>query len=99
MKIEIRKSIARKINTAQYENIVVTCDIQISGDVKDNDDLVKFQTEVTNQLISDYKKTELAVLAELRLMEKPASVEQPNAKIKTYSKVALTEAEESEIFG
>lgn len=98
MDIEIRKSISRKINTGQYENIVITCELQGNASIQDDLDLQKLQKEITEQLLKDYQLTEQAVLCELRLHEKKAFVESP-AQSDNNTKLELTPEQESELFG
>ena len=98
MDIEIRKSISRKINTGQYENIVITCELQGNACVQDDLDLKKIQKEITEQLLKDYKLTEQAVLNELNLSEKKAFIESP-VQLENNKKLELTPEEESELFG
>jgi len=52
MNIEIRKSISRKINTGQYENVVITCELQGSAVVENDLDLHKLQKEITDKFFS-----------------------------------------------
>lgn len=70
MNTNIKKSISRKINTAQYENIVITCDISIDCEIKSEEELNKVQLELIEKIIKDYKQTEKMVLDELVLEEK-----------------------------
>lgn len=98
MDIEIKKSISRKINTGQYENIVITCELQGNASVGDDADLQKLQKEITEKLIKDYKLTEMAVLEELSLSEKKAFIESP-LQNENNVKLALTPEQESELFG
>lgn len=99
MNIEIRKSISRKINTAQYENVVISCDLRISIDTIDESDLIKIQQEVTEKLLLDYKNTEIKVLKEIGLTEKPAFIESKTSNIDVVKKIELTAQQESELFG
>ncbi len=98
MDIEIRKSISRKINTGQYENIVITCELQGNASVENDMDLQKLQREITDKLIKDYKLTEMSVLEELNLSEKKAFMESPSQN-ENNVKLALTPEQESELFG
>lgn len=98
MDIEIRKSISRKINTGQYENIVITCELQGNASVENDMDLQKLQKEITDKLIKDYKLTEMSVLKELDLSEKKAFMESPSQN-ENNVKLALTPEQESELFG
>jgi hypothetical protein len=98
MDIEIRKSISRKINTGQYENIVITCELQGNASVENDMDLQKLQREITDKLIKDYKLTEMSVLEELDLSEKKAFMESPSQN-ENNVKLALTPEQESELFG
>lgn len=98
MDIEIRKSISRKINTGQYENIVITCELQGNASVENDMDLQKLQREITDKLIKDYKLTEMSVLKELDLSEKKAFMESPSQN-ENNVKLALTPEQESELFG
>lgn len=98
MDIEIKKSISRKINTGQYENIVITCELQGNASVQDDLDLQKFQKEITEQLLKDYQLTEQAVLNELSLSEKKAFIESP-VQSDSNKKLELTPEQESELFG
>ena len=100
MKIDIRKSISRTINTAQYENVIIKCDIEISEEVHSSEDLVKLQKQVTDNLIEDYKITEQTVMSELELEEKSCFVKQTASNIESnQKKITLSPEEESEIFG
>jgi len=99
MKVEIRKSLSRTINTAQYENIIIKCEIEVSEEVETQSDLFRLQKEVTQKLIDDYKNTQDKVMKELGLEEKHAFVEQPIQSKSIPITVALTPEEESEIFG
>jgi hypothetical protein len=98
MNIEIRKSISRKINTGQYENIVITCELQGNSVVENDADLYKLQKEITDKLIKDYVITENAVLEELELQEKKAFMESPSTADNKV-KLSLTPEQESELFG
>ncbi len=98
MNIEIRKSISRKINTGQYENIVITCELQGSAVVENDLDLHKLQKEITDKLIKDYTSTEIKVLEELNLQEKKAFMESP-LTVDNNVKLSLTPEQESELFG
>jgi hypothetical protein len=99
MKVEIRKSVSRTINTAQYENVIIKCEIEVSEQVETQSDLFRLQKEVTQKLIDDYKNTQDQVMKELGLEEKYAFVEQPMANKAISATIALTPEEESEIFG
>lgn len=98
MKVIIRKSISRKLNTAQYENITISCDLEAECEVVDEKDLSRAQIEVTNRILKDYKNTEKEVMKELGLEEKKAFVSsdaiQDSNKLKKLSNDI-----ESEIFG
>ena len=97
MKTNITKSISRKINTAQYENIVITCDLSIDCEVKTEEELIKVQNELTEKIIRDYTQTEKMVLNELVLEEKKAFIEPP--KVVVNKKINFSDDLESEIFG
>ncbi len=97
MNTNIKKSISRKINTAQYENIVITCDISIDCEIKSEEELNKVQLELIEKIIKDYKQTEKMVLDELVLEEKKAFIE-PSQNI-VNKKVNFSDDLESEIFG
>jgi hypothetical protein len=99
MKVEIRKSVSRTINTAQYENVIIKCEIEVLEEVETQSDLFRLQKEVTQKLIDDYKNTQDQVMKELGLEEKYAFVEQPMASKAISATIALTPEEESEIFG
>lgn len=98
MKVIIRKSISRKLNTAQYENITISCELEAECEVADEKDLSRAQLEVTNRILKDYKNTEKEVMKELGLEEKKAFVSsdsiQDSSKLKKLSNDI-----ESEIFG
>jgi len=97
MNVKIKKSISRKINTAQYENVVISCDLEIECEVKNEEDLIRCQNEVNEKLIKDYKNTEIVILNELSLEEKKAFLETSASSVK--KKVNFSEDIESEIFG
>ncbi len=97
MNTNIKKSISRKINTAQYENIVITCDISIDCEIKSEEELNKVQLELIEKIIKDYKQTEKMVLDELVLEEKKAFIEPPQNIVN--KKVNFSDDLESEIFG
>jgi hypothetical protein len=97
MNTNIKKSISRKINTAQYENIVITCDISIDCEIKSEEELNKVQLELIEKIIKDYKQTEKMVLDELVLEEKKAFIE-PSQNV-VNKKVNFSDDLESEIFG
>lgn len=99
MKVQIRKSLSRTINTAQYENVIIKCEIEVLDEIIDNDQLLNFQKEITNKLINDYKNTEKQVLNELNLSEKSAFIKQSHIQETEDRKISLTPEEESEIFG
>lgn len=98
MKIFIRKSISRKLNTAQYENINISCELEAECEVGDEKELSKAQSEITRKILNDYKNTEREVMKELGLEEKKAFVSldssQENNKLQK-----LSDDIESEIFG
>lgn len=98
MKIFIRKSISRKLNTAQYENISISCELEAEFDVNDEKELDKAQSEITNRILKDYKNTEKEVMKELGLEEKRAFVPIDSSQEKNNLQ-KLSDDIESEIFG
>lgn len=99
MKANIKKSISRKINTGQYENLVVTSELEINLDVNSESELQKAQEELTDKIIIDYKRTEEAVLLELGFSEKKAFIESAVSEPILNRKLQISEEIESEIFG
>lgn len=79
--MKMRMSISRKINTAAYENIVISVDIE--RDCPDGDEDA-FKKSVQSETIAVYRDAEAQVLSELNLGEKFAhqetKPEQPSAK-------------------
>lgn len=98
MKIFIRKSISRKLNTAQYENVNISCDLEAEFEVNDEKELDKAQCEITNRILKDYKNTEKEVMKELGLEEKKAFVPIDLSQEKNNLQ-KLSDDIESEIFG
>jgi hypothetical protein len=70
--MKMRLSISRKINTAAYENIVISVDIE--RDCADGDE-TEFKKSIRSEAISAYKAAEEQVLSELKLGEKFAHQE------------------------
>ena len=70
--MKIRLSIARKINTAAYENIVISVDIE--RDCGDGDE-AEFKKSMRAEAIAMYKAAEDQVMSELNLGEKFAHQE------------------------
>ncbi len=97
MNAKIRKSISRKINTAQYENVVISCDLEIECEIKNEEDLIRCQNELNEKIIRDYKNTEYLILNELSIEEKKAFMETSSPHSK--KKLNFSEDIESEIFG
>ncbi len=75
----IKKSITRTINTAQYENLILTVSIEEQLKAKSEKDMNKKISSLTDKLTSDYKETESAVFDELQLKNKPAYIKNPTA--------------------
>lgn len=73
-KTVVTKSISRKIQTAKYENIQISVNIQEEIEWNSMDEKMKKHEAVTKILIKDYENTESKVLKELDLAYKPASI-------------------------
>lgn len=70
--MKMRLSISRKINTAAYENIVISVDIERdAGDGEEE----SFKNSLRAEVISAYKAAEEQVMSELGLGEKFAHQE------------------------
>ena len=55
----IKKSITRTINTAQYENLILTVSVEEQLKAKSEKDMNKKISSLIDKLISDYKETEI----------------------------------------
>lgn len=88
--MKMRISISRKINTAAYENIVISVDIE--RDCADSDE-DGFKASIRDEIISAYKDAESQVLAELNLGEKLAHQESKpeSAPVKALPRKQLTD--------
>lgn len=64
--MKIRMSIQRKINTAAYENVVITVDIEREHETQNLSE-EKFKASVRKEIIELYRDSEAAVLEELKL--------------------------------
>jgi hypothetical protein len=89
----VRKSITRTINTAQYENLILTVSVEKSLTSKTEKDMKKKIASLTEELIEDYKTTEGSVFDELNLSNKPAYI-----KNALDSKSTLKDMDFKEIF-
>lgn len=72
MERKISKSISRLINTAQYENVTITINIEESISGKSEKDIEEALVLLTKKVVEDYKNTESMVFDELELGNKPA---------------------------
>ena len=73
----IKKSITRTINTAQYENLVLTVGFEESLKARSEDDWIKKVESLTKKLINEYLETECSVFSELQLQNRPAHIKKP----------------------
>jgi hypothetical protein len=80
--MKMRLSISRKINTAAYENIVISVDIE--RDCGDGDE-AEFKKSIRADTIAAYKTAEEQVLSELNLGEKFAHQESKPASQPAHS--------------
>lgn len=101
MKVNIRKSISRTINTGQYENIIIRCDLEIIEEVSSENELSIIQENLTKNILNDYEATEETVMKELELAKKSAFVKSSGNSESNFSdkKASLSPEDESEIFG
>lgn len=70
--MKMRISIARKINTAAYENITIAIDVEKDMSVSEFSKEDQFVTALRKEAICHYKEIEKCVMAELGLSEKSA---------------------------
>jgi len=70
--MKMRISIARKINTAAYENITIAIDVEKDMSVSEFSKEDQFVAALRKEAISHYKEIEACVMAELGLSEKSA---------------------------
>ena len=70
----IKKTITRTINTAQYENLILTVGVEESLKAKSEKDMERKVSLLTERLSEDYKRTEGIVFDELNLSNKPAYI-------------------------
>jgi hypothetical protein len=68
----MRISIARKINTAAYENITIAIDVEKDMSVSEFSKEEQFVAALRKEAISHYKEIEACVMSELGLSEKSA---------------------------
>jgi|TARA_Y100000310_G_scaffold240822_1_gene244716 hypothetical protein len=74
----IKKTITRTINTAQYENLVLTVGFEESLKARSEADWDKKVKSLTQKLINEYLETESNVFSELQLKNKPAHIKKPS---------------------
>jgi len=74
----ITKSISRTIHTREYENLIVSVNIQENIEWATMSDRIEKTKGVTKTLVDDFKKTLLDVMRELELSHKPAVVKNKN---------------------
>ena len=89
MERKISKSVTRKINTAQYENVTITVSVEEQISEKSEKEIDNKLKSLTDQLIIDYKITEGMVFDELQLENKPAYIE--SAKLPKNTNVDFKE--------
>jgi hypothetical protein len=78
MERTIKKSITRTINTAQYENLILTVSIEENLKARSEKDMDKKVASLTQKLTTEYLETEGAVFDELQLGNKPAYIKKPS---------------------
>jgi len=78
--MKMRISIARKINTAAYENITIAIDVEKDMSVSEFSKEDQFVAALRNEAISHYKDIEACVMSELGLSEKSAYQENKPVK-------------------
>tara|TARA_Y100000034_G_scaffold132195_1_gene194611 strand:- start:147 stop:425 length:279 start_codon:yes stop_codon:yes gene_type:complete len=75
----IKKSITRTINTAQYENLILTVSFEESLNARSEEDWLNKVESLTKKLTIEYLETEATVFNELKLGNKPAYIKNPSA--------------------
>ena len=73
-KTKVTKHIGRKINTAKFETLEINISVEEEIEWTSLEEKMQKHAAVTKIAIKDYKETEAAVLTELQLGNKPASV-------------------------
>lgn len=98
--MKMRISIARKINTAAYENITIAIDVEKDMSVSEFSEEEQFVAALRKEAISHYKEIESCVMSELGLSEKsayqenrPATTDSAQSKSVNSKRKTLTDEE------